>query len=82
METSKKDGINARKNLACMRKAWSNHSIHTPFSTSLVLPDMNMTVAEFAFMFVLGQHNRTSKKSQSNSSNVHLSDVDRSDEET
>lgn len=57
-----------RKALALMRKEWTNHTFVQPFFPSKKLID-DMTIAEFAFRFVMGHHAKRHAKVAQRTSN-------------
>ena len=50
-----------RKALALMRKEWYKHSSVQPFFPSKLLTD-KLTMADFAFKFVMGHHEKRHQK--------------------
>ena len=53
-----------RKSLSTMRKEWASHSCVDPFFPSKKLSDL--TIAEFAFKFVMGHHAKRHAKLEAN----------------
>lgn len=52
-----------RKSLSYMRREWLRHSCVLPFFPCQLLPQTDITVAEFAFRFVMGHHHKRHQKS-------------------